>query len=429
MPPNLLNRARSSSDGSQTPLGWEWTVPTTEKSAGSVWSWKIAWRFPLTVPGTRISSVIVPSSARRIAPNSRGYMSRDASRIIRSVFRAIAETGFMGTSSLSRQLVLDPAVEVVPEPDELRMPLGCREDDVLGAFQGRLVLPIHDQDAFLRLHQLDVDLPRRREHVRTRCGLERRNRGRDDRLDVRIHDRSARRHRVRGGSGRRRDDDAIRANSLYEFGAEAGLKVSNLRDLGGVDDGFVHAVENPLPVHRHPEPHPFLDPIVPARDPVQVAVRFLRVHLGEEPQGSGVDAEHFRVAKLERPQDRAVPADREDHVRFHVGQRHPFAVEHASEVRFEEDLMRGRQTSGDLFRGGHRARDVRIRGDAELHRIASPPRRSPTPARSVLALESKGKSRSRPARSSTSPPASRTINVPAAMSTTRSLRSGTALCM
>ena len=27
-------------------------MPTTEKSAGSVWSWKIAWRLPLIVPGT-----------------------------------------------------------------------------------------------------------------------------------------------------------------------------------------------------------------------------------------------------------------------------------------------------------------------------------------------------------------------------------------
>src|SRR5436853_602664 len=38
MPPNLLNKARSSSEGSNTPLGWEWTVPTTAKSVGSVWS-------------------------------------------------------------------------------------------------------------------------------------------------------------------------------------------------------------------------------------------------------------------------------------------------------------------------------------------------------------------------------------------------------
>src|SRR5207245_4029879 len=38
MPPNLLNKARSSSEGSNTPLGWQWTVPTTAKSVGSVWS-------------------------------------------------------------------------------------------------------------------------------------------------------------------------------------------------------------------------------------------------------------------------------------------------------------------------------------------------------------------------------------------------------
>jgi len=41
---NLLKSARSSSDGSKTPLGWSGPSDDRE-SAGSVWSWKIAWRF------------------------------------------------------------------------------------------------------------------------------------------------------------------------------------------------------------------------------------------------------------------------------------------------------------------------------------------------------------------------------------------------
>src|SRR5207237_8563279 len=148
IPPNLLNRARSSSDGSYTPLGWEWTVPTTEKSAGRVWSWKIAWCLPLIVPGTRRSSSIVPWSARKIAPNSRGYMSREASRIMRRVFREIASTRFI-VASLAGQLLLDATIEVVPEPDELRPSLRGRHGDVLAPFQARFVLAVHHHQAFL----------------------------------------------------------------------------------------------------------------------------------------------------------------------------------------------------------------------------------------------------------------------------------------
>src|SRR2546428_676804 len=328
MPPNLLNRARSSSDGSQTPLGWEWTVPTTEKSAGSGWSWKIAWRFPLTGPGTRMRSAIVPSSARRIAPNSRGYMSRDASKIVRKDLRAIAGTRLIG-------------------------PPDCRD----------------------------------------------------------------------------RDKHAVRAHTLHHLLAQSNLEVADLRNLSGVDDRLVRAVEHPLPVHGDLEPHSLFDLVVPARDPVQVFVDLFRVDLREETERPRGDSEDLRVRELEGPQDRAISADRQDDVRFHVAQAHPIAAEDACQIRLEEDFVSGFEPPHDVLRGVQGARDVRIRGDADLHRIASHARRSPTATRSVLAFDSRGRSSSRPFRSSTNPPASRTINVPAAMSTARSFVPTTALCM
>src|SRR3972149_1029034 len=185
MPPNLLNSGRASSEGSSPPLGWEWTVPTTAKSGGSMCNWKIACRLPLNVPGTRRSSVIVPSSARRIAPNSSGCVSRDASRIIRRVFRAIASTRFIPTTSLPRELLLDPAIEVVLKPDELRPAFRRSEHDVLRAFQARLVLAVHDEEAFLRLEEPNVDLAPRREHVGRRGGVERGGCWHEDRAHLR----------------------------------------------------------------------------------------------------------------------------------------------------------------------------------------------------------------------------------------------------
>src|SRR2546422_7453442 len=110
---------------------------------------------------------MVPSSARRIAPNSSGYMSRDASRIIRRVFREIATTRFM-MLSLSRQLFLDTTIEIVPEPDELRSAFRPGQDDILAAFQARLMLSVHHEKTLLRFHETDMDMARSREHVRPR---------------------------------------------------------------------------------------------------------------------------------------------------------------------------------------------------------------------------------------------------------------------
>src|SRR5712692_6772522 len=99
-------------------------------------------------------------------------MSRDAARIIRRVLREMASTRFVRTTSLSGQLFLHPAVEVVPEPDELRSSLRGGQGDVLAPFQARLVLSIHHEEAFLGLDQTDVDLRRGREDVGTGGGLE-----------------------------------------------------------------------------------------------------------------------------------------------------------------------------------------------------------------------------------------------------------------
>src|SRR2546426_3364483 len=115
---------------------------------------KIAWTSPEIVPGSRRSSEITPSSARRIAANSFGYVSFDASMIIFSVLRAIART-FGGTDlPLADELLLDPAVEVVAEPDQLRPRVGPREPNVLRPLQRDLVLPVEDEEALLRLREL-----------------------------------------------------------------------------------------------------------------------------------------------------------------------------------------------------------------------------------------------------------------------------------
>src|SRR6059036_3870079 len=142
-PPNFEKSRKSSWDGWKTPLGWLWTVPTTVKSGGIWWSWKIAWRLPPTVPGIRSSSVITPASARRIAPNSFGYASLDAARIIRRVLRQIAVGRWKrGIGSRLRELLLDPLVEIVPEADEPRGPFARGELELLVPLQRDLPLAV-----------------------------------------------------------------------------------------------------------------------------------------------------------------------------------------------------------------------------------------------------------------------------------------------
>src|SRR5207244_7851243 len=134
-----------------------------------------------------MSSVIVPSSARRIAPNSRGYMSRDASKIIRKVLRAIAVTRFIWRSSLPGELFLDASVEIVPEPDELGATLRRGQDDIFRPFQGRLVLPVHHEETFFCFSQADVDLSRGGARGRPRGRLERCECRHDAPLPARSH--------------------------------------------------------------------------------------------------------------------------------------------------------------------------------------------------------------------------------------------------
>jgi len=78
----------------------------------------------------------------------------------------------MRTASLPGQLFLHPAVEVVPEPDELRSSFRTGQGDVLAPFQARLVLAVHHQEALLGLDQADVDPRRGGEDVGTGRGLE-----------------------------------------------------------------------------------------------------------------------------------------------------------------------------------------------------------------------------------------------------------------
>src|ERR1700704_2632530 len=123
-------------------------------------------------------------------------MSRDAARIIRRVLREIASTRFMRTALLPGQLFLYPAVEVVPEPDELRSSFRTGQGDVLDPFQARLVLAVHHQEALLGLDQADVDSRRGGEDVGTGRGLEGGDGRDDDRVEMGVDDGSAGGHRV-----------------------------------------------------------------------------------------------------------------------------------------------------------------------------------------------------------------------------------------
>src|SRR2546426_11006227 len=183
-PPNFENRWRSSSEGWNAPLGWLWTVPTTLKSVGMLYSRKIACRFPPIVPGINRSSVITPSSARRIAPNSFGYASFEAPRIIRRVFRRIAVGRWnraIGSSRL-RKLLLDSLEEVVAEPDEPCGPLARGEREGLLPAQRDLRLSVEDEEAFLRFREPHTHGALRGEYDGSEIWRERGDGGHDDRI-------------------------------------------------------------------------------------------------------------------------------------------------------------------------------------------------------------------------------------------------------
>src|SRR3989442_893083 len=77
---------------------------------------------------------------------------------------------------------------------------------------------------------------------------------------------------------------AVPPPPLHQLFAEANLERADLRDLSGVDDRLVRAVEHPLAVHGDFESHPLFDLVVPAHDPVEGCVDLLRVDFGEEPE-------------------------------------------------------------------------------------------------------------------------------------------------
>src|SRR3989304_8102453 len=120
----------------------------------------MAWRSPPIVPGTRRISWITPPSARKIPPNSFGYESLDASRIIRSVLRRIAVGLWKGViGSRLRELLLDALVEIVPEADEPRGSLAPRHPDGLRPRQRHFHLAIEHKETFLLFREADLDPP------------------------------------------------------------------------------------------------------------------------------------------------------------------------------------------------------------------------------------------------------------------------------
>src|SRR5438093_3196952 len=419
-PPNLENRWRSSSDGWNTPLGWEWTVPTTLKSGGMFHSWKIACRFPPTVPGIRRSSVITPASARRIAPNSFGYASLDAARIIRRVLRRIAVGRWnMGIGSRLRELLLDPLVEVVPEADEPRGPLARGELEPLVALEGDLPLPVEHEQALLRPREPHGDAALRREHERPEVRRERRDRGDDDRVHPRVHDRPADGHRVRGRARGGRDDHAVRPHAGRDLSVDADLERANLRDVSGVEDGLVQAVRETPAVQGARDPHAGLDPVVAVEDPGQERIDLARHDLREEAEGAAVDPEHVSLRDLERPQDRPVPAHREDGVEPCVLERRPLLLQRVGDLLLEGDLVRLANRLQDVAAQLRGPRDLRVRGDADPHGSISRICSSPNAIKFVRALGLRSMSRGLRSRPTTPPPASRTMRTPAATSIAR----------
>src|SRR5438046_868111 len=260
-------------------------------------------------------------------------MSREASRIMRRVFREIASTRFI-VASLAVQLLLDASIEVVPAPDAL------------------------------------------------------------DHLVI-----------------------------------EADFEVTDLRDLRRVHDRFVRTVEEALAIDGHLQSHAVLEAVVAACDAVEGPLRLVRVDLRQEAEGPGIDPEDLGVGELQRSKDGPIASDGEHHIRLHVRQRHAFPVEGSGQVRFQEDFMFGLEPRQQSLRAFHRARDVRVGGDAELHGSTSKVRRSPTATKSVRAVDVRAMSSSFFFRSSTSPPASLTTRTAPAMSTTRSFAFTIEECM
>src|SRR3990172_1090178 len=422
------NSWRSASEGLKFPLGCEWIVPTTEKSIGSMWSWNTECRSREIVPGRSRSSVITPSSARRIAANSFGYVSFDASRIIRSVFRRIPKTFFANALPLAHELLFDPLVEVLVELHELRAFLGPREPDVLRPREGDLVLPVEDEEAPLRLRDLHAHVRVRRHDDRPRGDLERSDRADHEGLHARVHDRPAHAEVVRRRPRGRRDDDPVRPDLLREGPVEPHLEVADLRDLRGVEDGLVRTIVQAFAVHADGNLHALLDRELLLREPGQRVREPVRRDLRQESEGAAVDPEHLDGGPLERPENGAVPADREHDVDVHRSQFLSPLPERGGEVRLEDDGGRGPDPAQDLLGRGSGVEDVGVGGDAELHGTTASAFRSPTATRFVRALSVKGRSSSLPSSGdSTNPPASRTRSTPAAMSMTRNRASSRAL--
>src|SRR5438445_288055 len=295
--PNFENRWRSSSEGWNAPLGWLWTVPTTLKSVGMLYSRKIACRFPPIVPGIRRSSVITPSSARRIAPNSFGYASFEAPRIIRRVFLRIAVGRWnraIGSSRL-RELLLDSLKEVVAEPDEPCGSLARGEREGFLPLQWHLHLSVEDEEALLRFREPHPHGALRREHDGSEIRRERGDGGHDDRVDTRVDDRPAHGHRVRRGPSRGRDDDPVRADPLRDLPVHVDFERADLRDVGRVDDRLIQAVGRATTLDLDAEPHPGLHPVVPRYDLREVRVDLVGHDFREEAQGAAVDPEQVPV--------------------------------------------------------------------------------------------------------------------------------------
>src|SRR6267143_1346975 len=412
---------RSSSEGWNAPLGWLWTVPTTLKSGGMLYRRKIAWRFPPIVPGMRRSSVITPPSARRIAPNSFGYASFDAPRIIRRVFRRIAVGRWNRgiSSSRLRELLLDPLIEVVAEPDEPGGFLARGERKVLASRERDLPLAVEHKEALLWLRQAHLHRALRWEDDGPEVRLARRDRGDDDRVDAGVHDGPAHGHRVGRRPRRSRDDDPVRADPRRDLAVDVDLERADLRDVGGVDDALVQTVRYPSAIHIHPDSHPGLHPVVLGEDLREVRVDLVRHDLREESERAAVDPEKVAVRELERAEDRPVPTYRKDHVERRSLERDPLRLQPVRDFLLEDDLVPFFNRLHDTRAELHRPRDLRVCGDSDFHGSISRICSSPYAITFARAAGPRSISRGFRSRPTTSPPACRTMRTPAATSIAR----------
>ncbi len=128
-------------------VGWEWALPIMLRSMGIMYKRRIADRWLLMVPGTRITSVMTPSSALSIQANSLGWVSLEAAIIISNALEVMALT-FLDSIS-HPELLPGLFVEISLEPDKPGRTFRPAKAQNIIWPDGYLFLAVQHHDAFL----------------------------------------------------------------------------------------------------------------------------------------------------------------------------------------------------------------------------------------------------------------------------------------